>query len=92
VNLTGNRDGTTFSPTFDYDRLNKQAQKVFDVMKDGQWRTLREISEQTFAPEASVSARLRDFRKARLGGLTVERKRLDKGIWIYRILPDGMML
>jgi hypothetical protein len=90
--LTGNRDGITFSPEFDYDRLNKQARAVYDVMKDGQWRSLRQISDITHAPEASVSARLRDFRKPRFGGLTVERKRVTDGLWFYRLIPDGCLL
>lgn len=90
--ITGNRDGITFSPTFDYDRLNQQAQKVFNFMKSGEWHTLAEISLHTGAPEASVSARLRDFRKPQLGGLNVERKRGDNGLWFYRILPEGVLL
>jgi len=90
--LNGKRDGLTFNPEFDYNRLNKQARAVYDVMKDGQWRTLRQIADVTHAPEASVSARLRDFRKPRFGALTVERKRVHAGLWSYRLIPDGCLL
>lgn len=83
--IDGHRDGATYSPTFDYDRLNRQARDVFDVMRDGMWRSLRDIASLTDHPEASISARLRDFRKPKFGGLTVQRRRLDGGLFQYRI-------
>jgi len=77
--------GRTFDARFDYSRLARQAASVFDLMRDGGWRSLREISQHTNAPEASVSARLRDFRKL---GLEVDRRRRGNefgGVWEYRI-------
>ena len=85
--LDGHRGGDTFDVAFDYDRLNRQARRVYDVMRDGTWRTLREIADETGDPEASVSARLRDLRKQRFGALNVERRREHGGTWIYRVLP-----
>jgi len=78
------RDGKTFDPEKDYERLNRQQRLVFDVMKDGKWRTLRIIGALTVQPEASISARLRDFRKL---GLTVERRRVEgqSGLWEYSV-------
>lgn len=84
---TGTRGGQTFDVAVDYDRLNRQARRVYDVMRDGAWRTLSEIADETGDPEASVSARLRDFRKPRFGRLIVERQRLHGGTWAYRLLP-----
>ena len=46
-------------------------QSVWRVMADGQWHTLREISEKSGFSEASVSAQLRDYRKTKYGGHTV---------------------
>ena len=46
-------------------------QSVWRVMADGQWHTLREISEKSGYSEASVSAQLRDYRKTKYGGHTV---------------------
>lgn len=69
----GDRDGGTYVPGEDSARLNRQQRRVFDVIKDGKWWTLAEIAAMTGASEASVSARLRDFRKERFGGSTVER-------------------
>ena len=70
---------------FNYERLNAQMKKVYDVVKNGEWITLRNLSDAVAAPEASVSARLRDFRKPNYGALTVERRRADKGIYEYRL-------
>jgi len=86
----GDRDGSTFDSVFDADRLNKQSRVVYAAMEDQQWRTLAQIALLTNAPEASVSARLRDFRKEKFGGITVERRRVEntRGLHEYRVLTD----
>jgi hypothetical protein len=78
------RGGTTYSHSFDYDRLNRQQRAVYDVVKDGAWRTLQTIAGAAGAPEASASARLRDLRKL---GLTVDRERdpVSPGLFWYRV-------
>ena len=79
-------DGATFDPVKDSARISTQMLKVASLMADGQWRTLREIGEAVDAPEASVSARLRDLRKKRFGGFTVGRQRRgDGGLFEYRV-------
>lgn len=85
--LEGKRDGKTYDDSRDRKRLNRQALAVYDVMRDGQWRTLGQIADLADEPEASVSARLRDLRKPRFGGFTVDRMYLCDGIWQYRVLP-----
>ncbi len=70
----------------DHGRLHRQRQKVYDCMRDGVWRSLGEIAAATNSPEASVSARLRDFRKGKFGGHTVERRRVTAGLWEYRLI------
>ena len=54
--------------------------------RDGQWRTLFSIAERTGHPEASVSARLRDLRKSKHGGYTVERQYIANGTYRYRLV------
>ena len=66
-------------------RLGAQLQRILSVMADGQWRTLREISEATGAPEASCSAQLRHARKPRFGSHVVEREHRGNGLYVYRI-------
>lgn len=87
MTLDGDRDGVTYNPTFDYARLNRQMRRVYDLVCDGNWYTLNEISYKTGDPEASISARLRDLRKAKFGGWTVDRRRrvAEKGLHEYRL-------
>lgn len=80
-------DGATYIKEFDQVRLSKQLQKVFDIMKDGNWRTLEGLSQLTGYPGRSISARLRDLRKTRFGGHIVERERKENGgTYQYRVI------
>jgi hypothetical protein len=82
--------GSTFNPSRDAVRLTKQWGDVWRYMRPGNWRTLDQISRATGHPEASVSARLRDFRKKRFGGHTVERRYVFNGLWEYRLILNPM--
>lgn len=79
-------DGETYDHDRDCDRLNAQCLRVWNVMRDHAWHTLPGISAKTGDPEASISARLRDFRKPRFGGYIVERRYVADGLWEYRLL------
>jgi len=78
-------DGETYERDRDKLRLNAQQQRIYDVMKDGLWRTLYSISAKTGDPEASISARLRDFRKKKFGGFFVDREYVRDGLHQYRL-------
>lgn len=81
--------GATFAPEYDGRRLAAQSQAVFDLCRDGAWRTLAEIEAATGYPQASISARLRDFRKEQFGGHRVERRRRnepERGHFEYRLI------
>ena len=84
----GDRDGDTFDPELDSKRLNAQHRRVYGIMKDGYWLTLHEISRRTGDPEASVSARLRDFRKPQFGKhiLNSRRSNVESGLWFYQLI------
>ncbi len=82
-------NGPDYDPEFDDERLTKQLDRIFNLMKDGTWRTLSEISEITGDPPASVSAQLRHLRKERFGSHTVlKRNRGDRehGLFEYRLI------
>ena len=83
-------DGATIDPAKDNARLGDQLVRVRQLVCDGQWRTLYEISFETGYPEQSVSARLRDLRKHKFGKWTVERRRratATHGTYEYRVVP-----
>lgn len=81
--------GDTFNPEKDGQRLATQLYQVKKLMSDGQWRSLFDIADAVKAPESSVSARLRDLRKTKFGGHTVERKRIRGGTHLYRVILEG---
>lgn len=85
-------DGETYDPGLDKPRLNAQTQRVFDLLLDGQWRTLYEMSDCTGDPTQSVSARVRDLRKEKFGAHTVEKRRCvphRSGTFEYRLLLNA---
>lgn len=82
-------DGATYVHDRDGNRLGAQYIRVFDVMKDGQFRSLKDIAAITGDPESSVSARLRDMRKERFGSHKVERRHVADGLFEYKlVLPE----
>ncbi len=83
-------NGPEYVPVFDLARLTGQIERVYNLMKDGVWRTLDEIAQSTGDPHASVSAQLRHLRKERFGGFLVDRvPRGDRthGLFEYRLVP-----
>lgn len=85
-------NGPEYAPEHDRARLSDQHARIRELMLDGVWRTIREVSQKTGAPEASASAQLRHMRKDRFGGFVVERRtRGDRkdGLFEYRVrAPD----
>ncbi len=94
MNLSGipHHDGTTYSHPRDGQRPASQQKRVIALMLDSKWRSLREIREETGYPEASISARLRDARKPRFGGYKVERRYVERGLWVYRLVTGQLEL
>ena len=81
--------GATYEAEHDQDRLSRQYDHVWILMRDGEWRTLSEIAALLDYPEASISARLRDMRKKRFGAHTVNRRsRGDRehGLFEYQLV------
>jgi hypothetical protein len=77
--------GSTYEPERDGERLSGQLQAVYRLMSDGEWRTLAEIKERVGGTDASVSARLRDLRKANFGSHVVDRRYVANGLYEYRL-------
>lgn len=79
-------DGVTYSAERDGERLTRQLDRVRNLMADGQWRDLQTLVIRCGGTTASVSARLRDLRKPRFGGYTVERRHVAEGWFEYRMV------
>ena len=80
-------DVDTYDAEQDCDRLTGQLLRVYERMRGGGWHSLAELSEACGGSEASISARIRDLRKAKYGAHTIERQRQSPftGTWIYRM-------
>jgi len=83
-----NFDGATFDERLDAERLTSLFDRVLALMSDGEWRTLSAIADRLGeGSEASISARLRDFRKPKFGGHIVDRVRIgDSGVFKYKVI------
>jgi hypothetical protein len=78
-------DGADYQHERDCERLSGQLLRVWECIKDGQWRTLSRISTITGDPEASISAQLRHLRKPRFGRFHVEKRYINNGLYEYRV-------
>lgn len=81
-------NGSDYVPEFDDDRLRGQMKDIFELMKDGKFRTLREIADITGHPEASISAQIRHLKKPRFGSHTVNKQprgERERGLWEYQL-------
>ena len=84
-------DGADYSAEHDGARLATQLDDIRELMLDGAWRTLSEISRWTGHPAASVSAQLRNMRKPAHGAWNVERRPRGErthGLFEYRVSPS----
>ncbi len=82
-------NGADYIPDRDWDRLTTQLGRIFNCMKDGEWRTLSSIHDVTGDPEASISAQLRHLRKDHFGSHTVNRKHMGSGLYKYQLIPTA---
>jgi hypothetical protein len=83
--------GSDYSPALDRERLLSQHAKVKTFMlRDNEWRTLRDIAAAIGEPEASISAQLRHLRREAFGAFKVEKRRAERGgsvgLFEYRVL------
>lgn len=79
-------DGSDYTPQQDNARLTRQSDKILNLMRDGVYRTLEQISQLTKEPQASVSAQLRHFRKPKFGSHTINKRHKGNGIYEYQLL------
>lgn len=92
MNLVPHRDGQTYSHERDGRRLAMQHHRVLARLRDGEWWTLKRLAQATGDPEASISARLRDLRKAQFGAHIIERRYVRRGLHEYRLILGQLEL
>jgi len=83
--------GSDYNPVLDKARLTGQIERIFNCMKDGEWRSLQEIESITGDGQASVSAQMRNLRKSKFGEHTVEKRRRGdrkSGLFEYQLIVN----
>lgn len=83
-------NGADYDPDRDNARLTGQLRRIWEIVIDGRWYTLKDIAVRTGDPEPSISAQLRHLRKPRFGGHIVEREYVANGLYKYRVLLQPM--
>ncbi len=84
--------GSDYEPRYDQVRLTGQLKRIWDLMLDGHWRTLSEIEALTGTPHSSVSAQLRNLRKAEFGShdfIKRSRGNRSSGLWEMKVIPNA---
>ena len=79
-------DGESFDKVQDQARLMSQLARVRAFLSDGQWHTLYDVHRVCGGSESGCSARIRDLKKDRFGGLIIEKRRQSAGVWLYRMV------
>lgn len=91
-------NGAEYEEEYDQARLTGQIFRVYEVMRDGEWRTLEELGAEMalkfgrIDPLPSVSAQLRHLRKRQFGGYCVEKRARGKrehGLFEYRVVEGS---
>lgn len=78
-------NGSDYVAPRDDDRLAGQQLRIWQLMQDGQWRSLTAIEKATGDPQASISAQLRHLRKPRFGSFVVDKRHRGRGLFEYRV-------
>jgi len=84
-------NGSDYNPVLDKARLTGQIERIFNCMKDSNWRSLQEIESITGDGQASVSAQMRNLRKSKFGEHTVEKRRRGdrkSGLFEYQLIVN----
>ena len=88
IDLNQRFNGPDYVPVFDQKRLTGQIERIYKLMTDGKWRTLKEIENYTNDPQSSISAQLRHLRKERFGSHNIEKRRKGErtnGLFEYKL-------
>lgn len=67
-------------------QLKGSHQKIYDAMKDGEWRTLDWLSKKVNMTGSGASACLRNLRMPKFGSYVVERRHVKGFLYEYRLV------
>lgn len=86
--VTSRFNGAAYKHERDSKRLTNQHNDIFNLMADGEYRTLGKIAALTGHHESSISAQLRHMRKERFGSHIVNRRHILNGLFEYQLIVN----
>lgn len=86
--VTSRFNGAEYKHERDSKRLTNQYNDIFNLMADGEFRTLSQIAALTGHHESSISAQLRHMRKERFGSHIVNRRHILNGLFEYQLIVN----
>jgi hypothetical protein len=87
--------GSDYDSAINKKRLTGQLERVFKVLSDGKYHTLKEVERLTGDPQASISAQIRHLRKPAFGGYEIAKRRRTTritkptGSWEYALILEA---
>ena len=66
-------------------RLAGQFDRVWAIMRDGEYHTIQEVAERTGDPAQSVARQMRYIRSKARGGHVLEREHRGRGLYAFRV-------
>lgn len=88
ISKTSRFNGAEYKHERDSARLTNQHNDIFNLMADGEFRTLSQIAALTGHHESSISAQLRHMRKERFGSHTVDKRHRGNGLYEYQLIVN----
>jgi hypothetical protein len=88
ISKTSRFNGADYKHDRDSARLTNQYNDIFNLMDDGEFRTLGQIAALTGHHESSISAQLRHMRKERFGSHTVNKMHKGNGLFEYQLIVN----
>jgi len=83
-------DGHDYDHGRDCIRLTGQLERVFECLSDGEYKTFDDIRVVTGDPVTSISAQIRNLRKDKFGGHTIDRMHCGNGLYKYRMTINAV--
>lgn len=77
---------TTIKESY-HSRMNSRMLSVLTLISDGEWRSLKQISEAVAYPSLTgLSACIRSLRKPEYGGHVIEKRFISESLYEYRLV------
>ena len=69
----------------DGERLEGQFERVWAIMRDGEYHTIQEVAAKTGDPAQSVARQMGHIRSKARGGHVLEREHWGQGLYAFRV-------